>query len=64
MTMVLIVEDAAELKYPASRPGILYSAVINGQVTELIDIPSILQSTGVSFMQQPQGEMNLAKAAN
>jgi two-component system chemotaxis sensor kinase CheA len=62
--IVDIVEDAAELKYPASRPGILYSAVINGQVTELIDIPSILQSTGVSFMQQPQGEMNLAKAAN
>ena len=39
-----IVEDAAELKYPASRPGILYSTVIDQHVTELIDIPAILQT--------------------
>ena len=39
-----IVEDAAELKYPASRPGILYSTVIDQHVTELIDIPAILQA--------------------
>ncbi|HTV59451.1 MAG TPA: chemotaxis protein CheW [Verrucomicrobiae bacterium] len=38
-----IVEDSAEVKYPASRPGVLYSAVINGRVTELMDIPSVLR---------------------
>jgi two-component system chemotaxis sensor kinase CheA len=37
-----IVEDAAEVRYPASRPGVLYSAVINGQVTELLDVPVVL----------------------
>ncbi len=39
-----IVEDAAALKYPASRPGILYSTVIDQRVTELIDIPAILHA--------------------
>ncbi len=42
-----IVEDAAEMRYPASRAGILYSAVINGRVTELLDIPALLQAGGV-----------------
>ena len=42
-----IVEDAAELKYPASRPGVLYSTVIQEKVTELIDIPAILGSAGL-----------------
>jgi len=39
-----IVEDTADVKYPASRPGVLHSAVIQGHVTELIDIPFILRS--------------------
>ena len=39
-----IVEDSAELKYPASRPGVLYSTVIQEKVTELIDIPAILKA--------------------
>ena len=43
-----IVEDSAEVRYPASRPGVLYSAVINGRVTELIDIPAILELAGVA----------------
>src|SRR3984957_15714745 len=42
-----IIEDAAELKYPASRPGILYSTVIAERVTELIDIPAILHAAGI-----------------
>jgi two-component system chemotaxis sensor kinase CheA len=43
-----IVEDAAQVKYPASRAGVLYSAVIAGQVTELIDVPAILMAAGIS----------------
>jgi len=42
-----IVEDAAEVKYPASRPGVLYSTIIQEKVTELIDIPAILSSAGL-----------------
>jgi two-component system, chemotaxis family, sensor kinase CheA len=54
-----IVEDAAELKYPASRPGVLYSTVIDERVTELIDIPAILHASGLGT----EGSENSAKAA-
>jgi two-component system, chemotaxis family, sensor kinase CheA len=43
-----IVEDYADVKYPASRPGVLYSAVIQDRVTELLDIPGILKAAGVA----------------
>ncbi len=42
-----IVEDTADVQYPATRAGVRYSAVINGRVTELIDIPAILHSSGL-----------------
>lgn len=42
-----IVEDAAEVRYPASRAGVLYSVVIGGRVTELMDIPAILETAGI-----------------
>jgi two-component system chemotaxis sensor kinase CheA len=43
-----IVEDAAEMKYPASRPGVLYSTVIDERVTELIDVPAVLSAAGLA----------------
>ena len=59
-----IVEEAAELKYPASRPGVLYSTVIDERVTELIDIPAILQAAGFGFA-APKGSLSkAAEAAN
>jgi two-component system chemotaxis sensor kinase CheA len=36
-----IVEDLAEVKSPAVREGVLYTAVINDRVTELIDIATL-----------------------
>ena len=42
-----IVEDTADVRHPASRAGVLYSVVINGRITELIDIPTILTKAGV-----------------
>ena len=39
-----IVEDRADVKSPATRSGVLYSAVIAGRVTELLDIPAILSA--------------------
>jgi two-component system chemotaxis sensor kinase CheA len=47
-----IVEDSADVRHPASRPGVLYSVVINGRVTELVDIPAVLQTSGVTQARQ------------
>jgi two-component system chemotaxis sensor kinase CheA len=55
-----IIEDSAEVKYPASRPGVLYSTVISERVTELIDIPTILQTAGFGAA---EGKSTLAKSA-
>jgi two-component system chemotaxis sensor kinase CheA len=42
--IVDIVEDRAEVKSPATRAGVLYAAVIENRVTELLDLPAILQA--------------------
>jgi len=47
--IVDIVEDSAEVKYPASRKGILCSVVIQEHVTELIDVPAILKGADIQF---------------
>jgi two-component system, chemotaxis family, sensor kinase CheA len=47
-----IIEDAADVQYAASRPGVLYSAVIQNHVTELIDIPAILQAANLESREQ------------
>jgi two-component system chemotaxis sensor kinase CheA len=49
--IVDIVDDATEVRYPSSRTGVLWSAVIQGKVTELIDIPVILQSARLETLQ-------------
>ena len=41
-----IVEDQASVKSAATRPSVLYSVVIGDRVTELLDIPAILQAAG------------------
>lgn len=38
-----IVEDAAEVRSPATRATVLYSVVIGNRVTELLDVPAILR---------------------
>jgi two-component system, chemotaxis family, sensor kinase CheA len=59
-----IVEDAAEMKYPASRAGVLYSTVIDERVTELIDIPAILHTAGFGAADSKTGLAKSAEAAN
>ncbi len=59
-----IIEDAAELKYPASRAGVLYSTVINERVTELIDIPKILQTAGLGAINSKAALAKSAEATN
>lgn len=55
--IVDIVEDAAEVTHPASRAGILRSAVIQGQVTELIDIPTVLRAAKVELGSREHAEV-------
>jgi len=43
-----IVEARADVKSKATRAAVLYSAVIGDKVTELLDIPAILQIAGVN----------------
>jgi two-component system, chemotaxis family, sensor kinase CheA len=37
-----IVEESIQAKSPASRFGVLYTAIIKGRVTELLDMPALL----------------------
>jgi two-component system chemotaxis sensor kinase CheA len=39
-----IVHESIKVKSPASRFGVLYTAVIQGRVTELLDMPALLQA--------------------
>jgi two-component system chemotaxis sensor kinase CheA len=39
-----IVEDCAEVRSPANRAGVLYAAVIEGRVTEVLDLKAILHA--------------------
>jgi len=43
-----IVEARADIKSKATRAAVLYSVVIGDRVTELLDIPAILQIAGVN----------------
>jgi two-component system chemotaxis sensor kinase CheA len=43
-----IVEARADVKSKATRAAVLYSVVIGERVTELLDIPAILQISGIS----------------
>ena len=39
-----IVDESIKIKSPPTRAGILYTAVIQGRVTELLDMPALLQT--------------------
>jgi len=45
-----IIEDQANIKSAANRAAVLYSVVIGNRVTELLDIPAILQSEDLSAL--------------
>ncbi len=49
-----IVEDRVELKSPATRPGVLYAAVIENRVTELLDLNIVLQRAAASRQQEEE----------
>ena len=43
-----IVEDPADVRSAATRASVLYSVVIGGRITELLDIPAILRSANMT----------------
>jgi two-component system chemotaxis sensor kinase CheA len=45
------VETTVELQRPATRPGVLGSAIIHQRVTELLDLPSIFREADPSFFE-------------
>jgi two-component system chemotaxis sensor kinase CheA len=59
-----IVEDRADVKSAATRAAVLYSVVIGGRVTEMLDIPAILRSADVSAATRPGIPTRPAQVAN
>jgi two-component system chemotaxis sensor kinase CheA len=49
-----IAEETLVSRSSAHRPGVLFTAVIQGRVTEFLDVESILRSAEPDFLQQPQ----------
>ncbi len=58
-----IVEDAADVRSAATRAAVLYSVVIGNRVTELLDIPAILQTADLSAV-APTQTATAAKGSN
>jgi two-component system chemotaxis sensor kinase CheA len=57
-----IVEARADVKSKATRAAVLYSVVIGERVTELLDIPAILQISGVTGTAHAVAEKSLGVA--
>jgi two-component system chemotaxis sensor kinase CheA len=49
-----IVEETLVSRTRSSRPGVLFTAVVQGQVTEFLDVKGIIRSADPEFFEQPQ----------
>ncbi|MFI5459910.1 MAG: chemotaxis protein CheA [Isosphaerales bacterium] len=49
-----IVEETLVSRSRSSRPGVLFTAVVQGRVTEFLDIKGIIRSAEPEFFEQPQ----------
>jgi two-component system chemotaxis sensor kinase CheA len=49
-----IAEETIESRSAATRPGVLFTAVIQGRVTEFLDVEGIIRSVEPEFFEQPQ----------
>ena len=52
--IVDIVEETLVSRSRSNRPGVLFTAVVQGRVTEFIDIKGIIRSAEPEFFEQPQ----------
>jgi len=62
--IVDIVEDRATVKSAASRPAVLYSVVIAGRVTEMLDISAILRTSGMGAAKAVHSATEAVGSAN
>jgi two-component system chemotaxis sensor kinase CheA len=49
-----IAEETIVSRSPATRPGILFTAVVQGKVTEFLDVEAIVHSVEQDMIEQPQ----------
>jgi two-component system chemotaxis sensor kinase CheA len=49
-----IVEEAIATRSRSNRPGVLFTAVIQGRVTEFLDVEGIIRSADPDFFEQPR----------
>jgi two-component system chemotaxis sensor kinase CheA len=49
-----IAEENLASRSPAQRPGILFTAVVQGRVTEFLDLEGILNSSETDFFEEPE----------
>jgi two-component system, chemotaxis family, sensor kinase CheA len=49
-----IVEESLVSRSRANRPGVLFTAVIQGRVTEFLDVEGLIRSADPEFFEQPQ----------
>jgi two-component system chemotaxis sensor kinase CheA len=52
--IVDIVEETLVSRAPSTRPGVLFTAVVQGRVTEFIDIKGIIRSAEPEFFEQQE----------
>ena len=51
----MIVEETIQIKTAGNRHGVLASAVIQGRVTELLDIEGVIRSAAPAFYDRAEG---------
>jgi two-component system chemotaxis sensor kinase CheA len=49
-----IVEETLASRSRSSRPGVLFNAVVQGRVTEFLDVRGIIRSADPEFFDEPQ----------
>jgi len=52
-----IVEETLVSRSRANRPGVLFTAVIQGRVTEFLDVEGLIRSADPEFFGQPQAAL-------
>ncbi len=55
-----IVEDTLQSRSRANRPGVLFTAVLQGRVTEFLDVEGLIRMADPDFFEQPQGVLTEA----
>ena len=49
-----IAEETIVTRSSASRPGVLFTAVVQGRVTEFLELEGIMRSVDPHFLEQPE----------